>query len=400
MRSPGSGTSSSSTSSEGSARPVEIVEPMFRLGLIVNPLAGLGGAAGLKGSDGAGIVTEARRRGASPRAPARVRRCLDLLHDRRAEIELLTWDGDMGADVARAAGFSPTVLGAPAAAESDAEDTVAAARALAAADVDLILFAGGDGTARDICRALPDARPVLGIPAGVKMHSGVYAVSPEAAATVIRQLLAGDLVALEAGEVRDIDEAELRAGRVNSRWFGELQVPAEPRWVQQTKVGGRESEPLVLEEIAAWVGERIQEATVEDYWVIGPGSTTAAVMAWLGLPNTLLGVDLVRGGELIASDLDAETLLARTADAPVWIVLTVIGGQGHLLGRGNQQLSPELVRRAGRERLLVVATRSKLAALEGRPLQVDSNDPALDRELSGYLPVITGYDDRVLYPVA
>jgi len=123
-------------------------------------------------------------------------------------------------------------------------------------------------------------------------------------------------------------------------------------------------------------------------------------MAWLDLPNTLLGVDLVRGGELIAADLDADTLLARTHDAPVWIVVTVIGGQGHLLGRGNQQLSPELIRRAGRERLLVVATRSKLAALDGRPLQVDSNDPALDRELAGYLPVITGYDDRVLYPVA
>lgn len=372
---------------------------MFRLGLVVNPLAGLGGASALKGSDGTEVVAEARRRGAEAQAGERTRRCLAALAPRQDRIRLLTWDGSMGAEPARAAGFEVEVIGRAQQEPTTAEDTRAAVRAIAASGVDLLLFAGGDGTARDVCAALSEPLPVLGLPAGVKMHSGVYAVSPEAAAEVILAMLDGELVGLHPGEVRDIDEAALRQGRVNSRYFGELQVPAAPQWVQHTKVGGRESEPLVLEEIAAEIARRIDEHP-EDLWVIGPGSTTAAVMAHLGLPNTLLGVDLLKGRQLLASDLDERSLLEHCAGARPWIVLTFIGGQGHLLGRGNQQLGPRLIRQAGRERLLPIATRSKLTALDGRPLRVDSGDPDLDRELAGYLPVITGYEDRVLYPVA
>lgn len=374
-------------------------ERLLRVGLVINPLAGLGGPSALKGSDGAEVVAEARRRGAEARAGERAQRCLSSLQDRRERISILTWDGAMGADVARAAGFEPVVLGAPRNAITESEDTRAAVRTLAEAGVDLLLFTGGDGTARDVCSALPQPLPVLGIPAGVKMHSGVYAVTPEAAAEVVRQLQDGALVGLITGEVRDIDEAELRAGRVNSRWYGDLQVPAEPRWVQHTKIGGRESEPLVLEEIAAEIADRMQAAPADDIWVIGPGSTTAAVMEHLGLPNTLLGVDLIAHGELLATDLDANSLLAHTEGMRPWILITFIGGQGHLLGRGNQQLSPELLRRAGRDHLVVIATRSKLAALEGRPLIVDSGDPALDQELAGYIAVTTGFEDQVLYPI-
>lgn len=373
--------------------------PSLRLGLVVNPLAGVGGPSGLKGSDGSEVVAEAKRRGAEALAGERAGRCLSALVDRRQHISIVTWDGAMGADVARAAGFEPTVLGAPRAEVSTAEDTRAAVAALADAGIDLLLFAGGDGTARDVCSALPHPLPTLGIPAGVKMHSGVYAVTPEAAAGVIRLMQDGALVGLLTGEVRDIDEAELRAGRVNSRWFGELQVPAEPRWVQHTKIGGRESEPLVLEEIAADIAARMATTPADDLWVIGPGSTTAAVMAHLGLPNTLLGVDLVTKGDVLASDLDANALLEHSERKRPWILITFIGGQGHLLGRGNQQLTPELIRRAGRDHLVVIATRSKLAALEGRPLIVDSGDPDLDQELTGYIPVITGYEEQVLYPV-
>ncbi len=376
-----------------------MAQQLFRLGLVVNPLAGIGGPSALKGSDGAEVVAEARRRGAEVRAGERVRRCLSALRDRRQRMRILTWDGAMGADVARAAGFEPVVLGAPRNAVSAADDTRAAVRALAEAGVDLLLFAGGDGTARDVCSALPHPLPTLGIPAGVKMHSGVYAVTPEAAALVVGQLQDGALVGLVTGEVRDIDEAELRAGRVNSRWFGDLQVPAEPRWVQHTKIGGRESEPLVLEEIAAEIAGRMAAGPADDLWIIGPGSTTAAVMAHLGLPNTLLGVDLISQGELLASDLDANGLLERTAGKQPWILLTFIGGQGHLLGRGNQQLTPELLRRAGRDHLVVIATRSKLAALEGRPLIVDSGDSDLDQELAGYIAVTTGFEDQILYPI-
>ncbi len=372
---------------------------MLRLGLVINPLAGIGGTSGLKGSDGAATVAAARARGARPRAPERATACLRALDRQRDQITLLTWDGAMGAEAALAAGWEFQVCGTPANSETSADDTRNAAVALCQEGIDLLLFVGGDGTARDLHDVMPATQPVLGIPAGVKMHSGVFAVSPEAAAEVVAALLRHELVGADRAEVRDINEDDLRAGRVNSRWYGELLVPSAPRWVQHTKIGGRESEPLALQEIAAWVAETIQDSDPDTCWVIGPGSTTAAVMAQLGLPGTLLGVDLIRDSQLVGTDLDARELLAATEGHPLRILITAIGGQGHILGRGNQQLSPELIRRAGRDQLLIIATRTKLKGLQGRPLRVDSGDQELDVALRGPIQVLTGYDDWVLYPV-
>ena len=370
---------------------------MFRLGLVVNPHAGVGGPAALKGSDG--VTEEALARGAHPQATARAARALTLLAARASEIELLVWAGPMGADAASLAGLSARVCGAATGAPSRAEDTVAAVRALADAGCALVLFAGGDGTARDVVAALGDVpQPVLGIPAGVKMHSGVFAVTPEAAGRIVLGLLDGALVGVAPGEVRDIDEAGYRAGVVRTRHFGELLVPSEPRWVQHTKVGGRESEPLVLEELGAWIAELMAEDP-DTSWIVGPGSTMAALLAHQGLEGTLLGVDVVRGGRIVLADATAAQLEAGVDPATAQVLVTAIGGQGHVLGRGNQQLSPALLRRIGRARFHVVATRSKLAALDGRPLVLDSGDADLDRAWAGVLPVLVGYDDRVLYPV-
>jgi predicted polyphosphate/ATP-dependent NAD kinase len=369
---------------------------MLRLGLLVNPLAGLGGPTALKGSDG--VADEARARGGEARAGERARAVLETLGARRDALRLLTWGGAMGADVAEGLGFEVEIAGAAATPETTPEDTEAAVRALVAAGCDLILFAGGDGTARDVVRALDGARqPVLGIPAGVKMHSGVFAVTPEAAARVVAAMLDGALVAFGPAEVRDIDEAGYREGRVRTRHYGELEVPGEPRWVQHTKIGGRESEPLALEEIAAWASE-VVAGDPASLWIIGPGSTTAAVMAHLDLPNTLLGVDLVRDGAVVAADVTAADLERAVEPGATRMLVTFIGGQGHLFGRGNQQLSPAVIRAVGRTRIHVVATRTKLAALEGRPLQIDTGDAGLDAELAGHLPVITGFEDEVLYP--
>lgn len=370
----------------------------FRLGVVVNPWAGIGGATALKGSDGSAVRAEALARGAEPRAPGRMTRTLAGLASEG--LVLLTWGGAMGEDAAAAAGLASTVLGA-AEGESTGADTQRAVRALVAAGIDLLLFAGGDGTARDVASALEDLRDpplVLGVPAGVKMHSGVFAVTPEGAAEVITGLRTGALITRCEGEVRDIDEAAFREGVVKTRFYGALAVPGAPRWVQATKISGREQEPLVLEEIAADIAARMDRSG-DTLWVLGPGSTTAAIAAHLGAEKTLLGVDVFQHGACIAEDVTGEALLALCEGKAVALVVTAISGQGHIFGRGNQQLSPAFLRRLAPDQWHIVATRSKLLTLEGRPLQVDTGDPALDRALSGYRPVITGFEDEVVYAV-
>lgn len=371
-------------------------KPLFKLGFIVNPLAGLGGTVALKGSDG--VAAQALARGAVPRAGERAQAVLEALLPWRDRVQVLAAGGAMGADIARGLGFATTVVH-EAAAETTAADTRAAAAALRAARVDLLLFAGGDGTARDICAEVGLALPVLGLPAGVKMHSGVFAVTPRAAAEVVRLLLEGGLVLVDTAEVRDIDEQALREGRVAARWYGEMRVPAEGRYLQQVKCNGREVEALVLQEIAAEVTERMADAPGVT-WLLGPGTTTAAVMEALGLPNTLLGVDAVRDGEVVAADADAATLERLVAEGECRLVLTATGGQGMLLGRGNQQVTPAVLRGVGRRGLVVVATHEKLTALQGRPLLMDLPDAALVREFEGFVDVITGYHTHMLYRLA
>ena len=367
------------------------------LGVLVNPFAGVGGAVGLKGSDGGDTREEALRRGATPMAVDRMTRALAGLAARTARLEVLTWGGAMGEDSCRAAGLPARSLGEPPS-PSEADDTRRAARALVDAGAQLLLFAGGDGTARDLVDALgEDDVPVLGVPAGCKMHSAVYAINPEAAGELLAELVDGGLVALHDAEVRDIDEEAFRAGRVQARHYGDLNVPAEARYLQQVKCGGREVEDLVVTEIAAWVIDTLEPDT---YYLVGSGSTVAVVMEQLGLPNTLLGVDIIRNEEVVAADVGADRILEVIGDAPARALLTVIGGQGHLFGRGNQQFSPAVIRRLGKGRIDILASRTKLGTLDGRPLVVDTGDAALDRSLCGLWPVISGYEDTLLYRVA
>lgn len=368
---------------------------MFRLGLIINPVAGVGGAVGLKGSDG--MVAEALARGAVPKARERARQALLPLRDLAAPFELMTVEGEMGANLAAELQLPHRIVYRPAGGETRAGDTRAAATLMRDAGVDLLLFAGGDGTARDICAAVGESCHVLGIPAGCKIHSGVYGVTPAASGRVAARMIGGELLSLIDAEVVDIDEEAFRAGKVRARHYGQLQVPGDLRYVQATKQGGRESEELVLADLAAGVVEEMEPGTL---YLMGSGSTVAACMAELGLENTLLGVDLVENGRLIGQDLSAAEILTRIRGRRCRLIITLIGGQGHLFGRGNQQLSPDVIRAVGREQIQVLATKTKLAALEGRPLLVDTDDPALNRSLSGYLRITTGYKDQVIYPVA
>lgn len=375
----------------------------FKIGLIINPLAGIGGAVGLKGSDGEKIVQQAFARGAVPKAEQRTLQTLTELIGFKEQIQWFSYPGAMGERVLGQAGFEPTIIGTLDSTQTCAADTMQAAKLITAQGVDLLLFVGGDGTARDICNGLQELDiPVLGIPAGVKIHSGVYAVTPKAAAAVVIELLQGKMVTVESREVRDIDEEAFRSGVVKTRYYGELHVPCEAKYIQAVKCGGREVEALVLEEIAAFVSEQMEP---DIYYVMGSGSTVAAIMDHLNLDNTLLGVDVVCNEQLVAQDVSEQALLQLLKDQPAKIVVTVIGGQGHLFGRGNQQLSADVIRLVGQEKhlkenIIVVATHEKVNELQGRPLIVDTGDPILDQQLCGLIPIITGYDQQVLYRIA
>ena len=370
---------------------------LFTIGLIINPVAGLGGRVALKGSDGVETVEQALALGAIPRAETRTEVALKKLLSLKDQIRFLTWRDDMGGALLKRLGFGNQLLGRSEQKPTSPEDTEAAATAMEQVGVDLILFAGGDGTARNICNSVSAAQPVLGIPAGVKIHSGVYAVTPSAAGEVVAMLVRGELVGLREQDVRDIDESAFREGRVRAKHYGDLLVPEEGRFVQQVKQAGREVEALVVQDIADYFRDEIMKEDV--LYLVGPGSTTKGVMDVLGLENTLLGVDLICNETLIASDMTEQDILAHIKDKPVKLLVTAIGGQGHLLGRGNQQLSPEVIRTVGRDNILVLATKTKIRELDGRPLLLDTGDPELDKVLSGTMTVLTGYNDRILYPV-
>jgi predicted polyphosphate/ATP-dependent NAD kinase len=367
-----------------------------RLGLVVNPIAGIGGRAALKGSDDPELVAAARERGAVAVAPQRAVEALRPLADAGNGLELLTYPGEMGADEARAAGLEAQVVGAIGRVTT-AEDTRAAATALADRNVDLLLFAGGDGTAVDVLHAIGDRIPVLGVPAGVKMHSAVFAVNPRSAGDLAVLFGHGNVRTVREAEVMDVDEAVLHRGTVSPRLHGYLNVPAERRLVQGAKMRSLAADRPAQEGIAHFLVEHVFG---DRTWFVGPGTTTRAVLAALGLEKTLLGVDVVRAGECIALDADEETLLAIADEGDANVLVTPIGGQGFVFGRGNQQLSARVLERVGRDRIAIAATEAKIAALGGAPLRVDTGDPGLDAALAGYARVIVGYNREIVYRIA
>ncbi|MBM3695246.1 MAG: ATP-NAD kinase [Actinobacteria bacterium] len=371
-----------------------------RLGLIVNPVAGLGGRVGLKGSDGPEIQRRALALGAVPRAGERAAAALKPLRPLAGAFDLLAAPGAMGESIARQAGFAPRVLpatGPAAGGVTGPEDTRAAARAMQQAGADLVLFAGGDGTARDVCDAVGTGLTVLGVPAGVKIHSAAYAVSPAAAGRLAAAYLEGDRALRREAEVIDLDEDAYRRGRIATVLHGYLMVPYRRGAVQNQKVPTPAGEEAQARAVAAEVVDRLVPGRA---YLLGPGTTTRAVAARLGLPKTLVGVDVVTGGELLAADVAERDVLALLDRRPLGLILSPIGGQGFLLGRGNQQITPEVIRRVERAHLLVACPSAKLAALRGHPLLVDTGDQQVDALLAGYLEVITGYRDTAMYRVA
>ncbi|MGE5543843.1 MAG: ATP-NAD kinase family protein [Bacillota bacterium] len=365
-----------------------------KLGLIVNPVAGMGGRVGLKGSDGEEIQKKARELGARPESPRRAMDALERLATIKDSIEIITYPDEMGEIEAKECGFEPIVIGSIVPGKTSAQDTINAAKEMAEQKVDLILFAGGDGTARNLFDALGNTDvPVIGIPAGVKIHSAVYATNSRNAGEVALMYLQGKIKKVQDSEVMDIDEDAFREGRVTARLYGYLKVPHEQRLVQNLKSGRTEGEEAALNSIADHVIESMEDNVL---YIIGPGTTTRAVMDKLGLKNTLLGVDVILNQKLIANDVTESQLLDLINGKKAKIVVTVIGGQGYIFGRGNQQLSPRVLRAVGKENIMVIAPQTKLTALGNKPLLIDTGDYDVNSMLSGYYRVVTGYQRTVM----
>jgi len=362
----------------------------LRIGFLVNPVAGLGGRVGLKGTDGPDAVAEALRRGGTPEAGPRARKAMRRLADLAPGTTVETVAGPLGADWLAGLDLRVSVNAAPDV-TGTARDTRAAVGALEGCD--LVVFAGGDGTARDVAGALaPDGamrQAMLGIPCGVKMHSGVFAISPEAAGGLLARLCAAPYRARwnDTAEVMDIDETALRAGHIAPRLYGHARVPVAASGLQAAKGGPRTPPGTALAGAALEVVDAMQPGIL---YVIGPGTSAGAVMRAAGHRPSVLGIDALRDGAVVARDAGAAEFQALAGDRPVRIVLGVTGRQGFLIGRGNQQIAPPLIRQAGRDGLIVLAGADKLAALAVPCLYVDTGDPALDAELAGFIRVHTG----------
>lgn len=380
----------------------------MKIGFVINPLAGIGGSVGLKGSDGKDIVDLALSRGAQPQAAARAMLAMQEIKQASVnteQVSFLTASGSMGETVLRALDLPCEVL-YNSGGQTTSEDTKKIITLFVENNIDLIVFVGGDGTARDVLDALSSNNeqdslqtPVVGIPAGVKIHSAVYSITPLHAGEIINLILEGEPLTLHEAQVMDLDEQAFREGRVIAKCYGYLSVPVDDTRMQLIKQGGIDSDEVTLQDMAADIIETMEQ---DVYYLIGSGSTTAEIMNQLSLPNTLLGIDIVLNEELIASDVDERSILEIINDHSVKIIVTVIGGQGHVFGRGNQQLSGKIIsyvinQSGGQSNIIIVATNEKLRSLGTRPMIADTGSNDLDTQLAGLYTVVTGYQQKTLY---
>jgi len=364
-----------------------------RIGLIVNPIAGMGGRVGLKGTDGADILAKARQMGARPEANDKTKLALSGLQS--PDAVFIAAPGAMGADTLQALGLEHEVLAMSLGDETTPADTTKALELMLEKELDLVVFSGGDGTARQVAEVIGDkGLPAIGIPAGVKIHSSVYAMRPAAAGEMIARFIAADEVETMLAEVMDIDEELFREDVVSAKLYGYLTIPSFEEF-QRSKASGGETDRDTSYAIAETV---IDNMDPDVFYLVGPGSTTVPIMELLEQPYTLLGFDVVKDGRLIHKDANEEVLLDIKQQGPIKLILSVIGGQGYLLGRGNQQLSPAVLKGLDKTDFIVVASNDKIRLLEGRPLLLDSGSPEIDALLRGYHRLVVGPDRYYVYP--
>jgi predicted polyphosphate/ATP-dependent NAD kinase len=368
----------------------------MHLGLLVNPIAGMGGRVGLKGTDG--VVEEAIKRGATPVAPGRAIEFLQALVSlvqTNSKITLVVCPLQMGEDVAQEVGLEHRVVDVEISDMTSSEDTHRCVRALYEAGVRLIVFVGGDGTARDILDVIMkdglNDLLILGVPSGVKMYSGIFVVNPADAAEVVRLVLEDGAGTAEF-EIMDADEEAYREDRFTIRLYGYMKGPAVPARFQGAKQASPETtdEHEAQEAIAKYI---IEQMIPDGTYLLGPGTTVKTVTDLLGVKKTTLGVDLYHRGS-IYNDVNETQIIQLVDDfTKTWIVVSPIGHQGMLFGRGNQQISPGIIERVGRDHIFVISTLSKLKGIDGETLKVDTGDSLLDEVLRGYIRVITDYNE-------
>jgi len=347
----------------------------------------MGGAVGLKGTDGKIILQKAIALGAKPVATQRAETFLSELSPTKPHLTLIVGPGEMGERQAKKLNYTYYAIGEDKK-ETTSEDTQTVAKAILDAGVDLLVFCGGDGTTRDIQRAIDLKVPVLGVPTGVKMHSALFAVNPQAAARVAMRYLWSELPIREA-EVMDVDENEFRKGRLSAELYGYMLSPFEPHLIQGNKMATPMTENE-LENQAAIAVYIIEEMQPDVLYIMAPGTTTRTVADLLDQKKTLLGVDLLENNKIVAPDVNEQQILQALKGKTAHIIVTPIGGQGFIFGRGNQQISNRVIRQVGLKNITIIATKSKLDRLSS--LRVDTSDPELDKEFRARkVQVITDY---------
>ncbi len=362
---------------------------MKKIGLIVNPIAGMGGSVGLKGTDGE-TYKKALKLGAKPTTPQRIEETLALVN--RKDLYFIVAPGKMGEDFIKKFDFKYEVI-SKIDEETNADDTKRIIREMVEKGIELLIFVGGDGTARDVYDVLGLTIPVVGIPSGVKMFSPVFALSTYAAAEIINI----ETEQLIEKEVLDIDEEAFRQGKLGAKLYGYLKVPKNPSLLQGKKEPSNVTKPekISKEEIAQYIFENIEKDTL---YILGPGTTLATITEKMGVGKTLLGIDAIFKGQLIGTDLNEQGMLSLIKKYDkIKIIVTPIGGNGFIFGRASKQFTPEVLKLIGKENVIVVATEDKISRLEC--LRVDTGNAETDNNLKGHCKVITGYKTETIIEV-
>ena len=366
---------------------------MKKIGLVVNPIAGMGGSVGLKGTDGA-LYKKALKLGAIPVAPDRINQFLLNLKNKE-EIFLIVAPGKMGEDFIKNKGFKYEAIG-EISSKTTAEDTIRISRQIVAESIELLVFCGGDGTARDIYDAIGMEKPVVAIPSGVKMFSSVFVINPRAGAEIIDKYSKQTIETLDR-EILDINEVSYQRGILDSRLYGYLKVLKVQNLIQAGKDSsnvGRTAEVNKFE-IAQHMIENMQNDIL---YLLGPGTTIKTITDHLKIPKTLLGIDAIYNKELIGRDLNEKGILELLNEyKKVEVILTPIGGQGFILGRGNKQITPKILQIIGKKNLKIIATEEKMKGL--KCLRVDTGDIEVDKIFEGPTKVIVGYKQELVVEI-